>query len=164
MADRDTPGKQTLPTLPRREFLRTLPVIGHFTTPRGWGEYEDNHGNTLSGKTLHCADEAAPRTLAASDAEQLHTQAMHAAVGASVASSLGLDPGEAVTMTSETMHNDPRLARLEATRSKRRLAIDMAAKVVGDMVSGQYDLGTLESPLHAACSVPPPSPSKTPHR
>ena len=71
---------------------------------------------------------------------------------ASVASSLGIDPCEASELTEETAKNAPRISAKIETRG-RRVLVDVVAKVAGDMVSGQHDLDTLESPLHTACKT-----------
>jgi hypothetical protein len=152
MADPQKPEEQTLTKSPHRESIRALPVIGQFTALAGLSQYEDNHGHTLSANTLHCAEEAAPRALTDYDATQLHQKVKEATTMASVAASLGIDPREAVEMTEETAKNDPRITAKMETQG-RRLLVDIVAKVAGDMVSGQHDLGTLESPLHTACTT-----------
>jgi hypothetical protein len=96
MTDPTKPEGRATTAPAQRESIRALPVIGHLTALAGVSQYEDNHGHTLSGNTLHCAGEVAPRTLTDSDATHLHQQVEGAATVASIAASLGIDPREGI--------------------------------------------------------------------
>jgi hypothetical protein len=153
MTDSAKPEGQATTKTPDQESIRALPVVGHLTALLGLSQYEDGHGHTLSGNALHCAGEAAPRQLTKHDADQLRGKVGEAAVTASFASSVGIDPGEfELKMTEDTLKNDPKFSEM-LERGRARVVADMAGKIAGDILSGQYDLGTLESPLHTACKT-----------